>query len=467
MKNFYTFALSIVFSVTLHSQNAFWTETFGTGCDQGQGSTVVATPSNGAWATTSFSLPFMNGPEANEWFISSSEQGQLVGVCGGITCGGSNNRTLHIGRNKPIPPPGVVDVGASYFGGFLSHTNKRAETPVIDCSGRDFIQLSFTYILGGIPNADYCDIECSADGGATWTVVTTIPPSNNTSCGLQGEWSFFAVGLPTSCSNNPNVKVGFHWYNNDPTGGSPSVAIDEMRLSELTIATSATVGCLTATSTASISNLGIGNTTFTWSSSPNTVTFSPSNASVTTMQFPGLGTYTIIANSGTNIAAPTSTAMEVVSVIFGSTPSVSAVSSNSILCTGQTATITASNATTYTWNTSANTSTITVSPSSNTTYTVTGTNGNCVSTFTIEQVVDPCTGLNEFGSLAQQIIFPNPFTNALNILSTGETEVALINMLGKIIAQEKFMDELTLQTSDLPKGIYFLNLRTGKGGNEF
>lgn len=463
MGKIYFAVILSLFYINTYSQQAFWTETFGTGCNSGQGASVVATPSNGAWAITSFSLPFMNGPDANEWFISSSEQGQPVNICGGITCGGSNNRTLHIGRHVLFPTP-VIDVGASYYGGPISYTNKRVETPVIDCSGKKFIQLSFTYILGGIPSNDYCDIEYSADGGNTWNFLVTMGQTNNSSCGLQGLWSFYSIGLPTTLSNNNNVKLGFHWYNNDPTGGSPSVAIDEIKLSELTINTSLNVDCLAPSSTASINNVAIGNTSYTWAAAPATATLTSTTGTTIGIQFPGMGTYTINAyGSELPNGVATSTAISVINVGFVTTPMVSAVSSASVLCTGNSAVLTASGAATYTWNTSANTSTISISPSTNTTYTVTGESGYCISSFTIMQVVDPCTGLFENAKLETTTIFPNPFDTQLHIVSDTETEIVIRNVVGKEIKRENIFGEKVIDTSKLPNGIYFVDLKTSGG----
>lgn len=463
MKKIYFAAFLSFLFITTFSQQAFWTETFGTGCNSGQGASVVATPSNGAWAITSFSLPFMNGPDANEWFISSSEQGQPINICGGITCGGSNNRTLHIGRHVLLPTP-VIDVGASYYGGPISYTNKRVETPVIDCSGKKFIQLSFTYILGGVPGNDFCDIEYSGDGGTTWNFLTTMGQTNNSTCGLQGLWSFYSIGLPTTLSNNNNVKLGFHWYNNDPTGGSPSVAIDEIKLSELTINTSLNVDCLTPSSTATINNVAIGNTSYTWAASPASVTLTPTTGTAISMQFPGMGTYTINAyGSELPNGAATSTAQSVVTVSFVTTPMVSAVSSQSILCTGNSAVLTASGATTYTWNTSANTSTISISPSTNTTYTVTGESGRCISSFTIMQVVDPCTSIFEEAKLETSTIFPNPFSDELNFVSNGQMEICIKNTLGEVVKHATYLKNTSLNTSAFSAGVYFVSVKTQHG----
>ncbi len=459
--------LLIVICFNAKAQQVFWTETFGTGCNAGQGASVVATPSNGAWAITSFSLPFMNGPNANQWFISAQEQGQAIGVCGGITCGGPNDRSLHLGANVTIPTPNV-DPGASYLGGAIAYTNKRAETPVVDCTGHNYLQLSFKYFEKGVPGNDYCDIEYSANGGVTWNTLTTIAPSNNTLCPTTGMWSFYSIGLPTTLSNNNNVKIGFHWYNNDPTGGNLSIAIDNIQLSELTMTTTSNVDCLSANGTASIVNNAVGNTSYTWSAIPNTVTFSPVNNNTTTIQYPSNGTYTVLVfGSELPNGIPTSTALSVATVTFITTPSVFATSTDPILCTGSSATLTGAGATSYTWANGPSTTNYVITPSATTIYTVIGKNGYCISSYTIQQLVDPCTALAQLALSGVEgmalNIFPNPFSSEINFTSNEQVEITFINTLGQIVKQVKFKDQVTIQTSELPNGIYMLFIKRESG----
>ncbi|GIV27886.1 MAG: hypothetical protein KatS3mg027_1700 [Bacteroidia bacterium] len=66
---------------------------------------------------------------------------------------------------------------------------------------------------------------------------------------------------------------------------------------------------------------------------------------------------------------------------------------NPTICSGQNATLTASGATSYTWNTGALTNSIIVFPSSTSTYTVTGEQNNCVNTQTAIVVVNTAPSL--------------------------------------------------------------------------
>jgi hypothetical protein len=181
------------------------------------------------------------------------------------------------------------------------------------------------------------------------------------------------------------------------------------------------------------------------------------------MQFPGVGTYTINAyGSELPNGVATSTAESIVTVGFVTTPMVSAVTTDTILCTGNSAILTASGAATYTWNTSANTSTISISPSTNTTYTVSGKNGFCTSSFTITQVVDPCTSLFEATKFETSAIFPNPFSDELHFSSNGEMEICIKNIVGDIVKRSVFLHKGSVDTSELPRGIYYVSLKTEK-----
>jgi hypothetical protein len=455
----------IVFISNIHSQTStsFWYEGFNSGpCSKGvSANNCVATATNGAWAITSFSLPYMNGPYANEWYISAEEQGQAVNVCGGVTCGGFNNKTLHMSSYVPAPPPPIIDIGTDYESGPGNNTNKRAETPTLNFTGYSNVQMSFKTIYGGVPTLDYCDLEYF--DGTSWNVLTTMAVPNSSMCPTIGTWTFQAYGLPPSLSNNPNVKIGWHWYNSDPTGGDFSVGMDDIEFSVSTIVTNTVVDCINASSTASLGNIAIGNSSFTWAAVPNSVTLTTTSGTTTAIQYPGVGTYTLLCYGSYSPGVATSTAMSIVNVVFGSTPTVSAMSSASLLCNGGSAVLTASGSTSYTWSTSSNSPSITVSPTVNTTYTVTGKTGYCVSTTTIQQMTDPCTGINELNASEFSSVFPNPFSHELFFKVNGETEIKLINIKGETVKEMKVRSDSRINTVDLPKGIYFLNIRNSQG----
>ena len=224
-------ALSAILFFNLFEAQVFWNEDFGNGCSTGtQANGFVS--ANGTWSVTNTGV---NQLDANVWYISAAERGVGAGNCG-TGCGGTNSRTLHVSTSA------FGDIGAAYydsgltgfglpcgsFGLNCSATDKRVESPFIDCSGYANIELSFEYIENGQGSIDngslwYYD-------GSSWSLLDNL---NKTSlCGIQGLWTAFSVNLPPSADNNANVKLGFRWTNNDDgIGVDPSIAIDNIQLS--------------------------------------------------------------------------------------------------------------------------------------------------------------------------------------------------------------------------------------------
>lgn len=207
----------------------FWSENFNNGCTQGCLASAYSGP-NGAWTVASTGT---NDAAANLFFISCQENGNAVGACG-TGCG--NDATLHIANQSTSPaafffcPTG--DCGAAYDAGLGSNqvrTSWRAESPTINCTGQSNIYLNFKYMEGGATTLDnalawYFD-------GATWTLLADMAKTATTCGGGQGLWTAYSVALPASANNNPNVKVGFQWINNDDgAGGDPSFAVDNVTL---------------------------------------------------------------------------------------------------------------------------------------------------------------------------------------------------------------------------------------------
>jgi hypothetical protein len=141
-------------------------------------------------------------------------------------------------------------------------------------------------------------------------------------------------------------------------------------------------------------------------------------------------------------------------------PSVSAVSNTSVLCVGQTATLTANGASSYLWSTLASGSVIAVSPTTNTTYTVTGTDPyGCSASAMITQSVSTCTGIeNVVANSNGVVIYPNPASDEVSVFITSissHTTLKVFNALGQIVINKAIKDNTTkIDISDLSHGIY-------------
>ncbi len=137
------------------------------------------------------------------------------------------------------------------------------------------------------------------------------------------------------------------------------------------------------------------------------------------------------------------------------------------ICIGETDTLIASGASTYTWSANAggaNTSTVSVSPVSNETYTVTGTDliSGCISTATQVIYVSNCTtDINQLlGNFNQIRFFPNPANQFLTV-ELNNAELFISDIVGNIIMYITAENEITtIDISSLNNGVYFLKTKT-------
>lgn len=195
-----------------------------------------------------------------------------------------------------------------------------------------------------------------------------------------------------------------------------------------------------------------GATTYTWNTGATTTTIAPTPTANST--------YSVIGASG----SCSNTA--VTSITVNSLPTVSASTNNTLICSGQTATLTANGASTYTWSTAENAASIAVSPTVQTTYTVegTGTNG-CVNTSVITQSVSVCTDINSIvGNTHQITVYPNPFSdkvivNTMIDFSGTKATIHVYNTLGSIVYSTIIENETTeINLRDQALGMYFINI---------
>lgn len=137
-------------------------------------------------------------------------------------------------------------------------------------------------------------------------------------------------------------------------------------------------------------------------------------------------------------------------------PVLNITSSNSLICSGQTATLTSAGALSYTWNPSGSGTNIVVSPSVTSNYTVTGTAANsCTAAAYFTQNVSACTGITYFNHLnvTYQLI-PNPNNGAFKITNSDEAEFVVYNALGQEVHKQHLNEGETLVNTTLAKGVY-------------
>ncbi len=190
-------------------------------------------------------------------------------------------------------------------------------------------------------------------------------------------------------------------------------------------------------------------------------TFSSGNAVVTPVT---TSAYTV---SSSNTLGCVGIAVSTITV--NSLPTLATASTSSLLCEGETATLSVSGANTYSWSTGASANSITVSPTSAANYSVTGINANgCSKTEIVTQNVSPCTSISQLypdsylGLNSQLSIYPNPNTGEFTIETPVETEVTIVNALGQLILQKHLAEgKNKIEISQQAKGVYFVKTKNG------
>ena len=126
------------------------------------------------------------------------------------------------------------------------------------------------------------------------------------------------------------------------------------------------------------------NATFAWSG-PNGFTSTAQNPTIPNVGTQNSGEYTLVITAGGHSSAPATT-----TVVVNSNPELQLNVTDSILCLGESAQISVSGATNYTWNQGLSAhNNQNVTPTSTTTYTVIGSNNNCSDTASVEISVVP------------------------------------------------------------------------------
>ncbi len=210
-----------LFSFTYGTQIFFWTQNFN---QNSSGCLPNSSPYN--WSVTNIGG---QGANANDWYIHSSVESQAH------SCFSLNTDTslgaLFIGFG--ITNCDSADIGAYYKKGCDNTTNKRVESPLIDCTGKSDITLDFDILSRNFFQSDFGSAFISYDGGATWdTLEYKINSGYCPSSTFLGIWEHRSLLLPDSANDNPNVKISFTWSNNDDCfGAENSIAIDNISLS--------------------------------------------------------------------------------------------------------------------------------------------------------------------------------------------------------------------------------------------
>lgn len=223
----------------------------------------------------------------------------------------------------------------------------------------DSIELQSNFTSGNYSNPQY-QWQNSSDGGVTWSNIAGATSSNyNISSVSYNQAGVYRLII----AENGNINL-------------PSCSIIAgpltFSVSNATLGVSSQTICSGSTTTLTAT----GASSYTWSTGAISSSLVVSPISTTS--------YSVMGSNG----SCTNQAVSTVSVIPNSTIS---VTGNTLICGGQSTTLTASGSGSYTWNNGATTSSISVNPVNTTTYQVSIPGGSCsaIGTITVNVISSP------------------------------------------------------------------------------
>jgi N-acetylneuraminic acid mutarotase len=280
--------------------------------------------------------------------------------------------------------------------------------------------------------------------------ITTSPsitcPGKSTTITVSGAatytWSTSQQTTAIVVNTSSNTTYTVNGTNVSGCQSSAIVTHSVYSVAAVTISASSNTVC--AGSTATLTAAGAN--TYTWSNnvSAASITVSPTGATVYTLT-------SADANTCSNTASYTVSAVPL--------PSVNITTSKATICAGESATLTSSAASSYSWHTPASVtnSFLVVKPSADQQYsvTVTGSNG-CKNMASITQSVAPCLGIQDV-SPATISIYPNPSNGFITIKAEGlgsDSYLLLVNNLGQEVLRKKLEGDTISVDTTLAKGLY-------------
>jgi hypothetical protein len=399
-----------------------------------------------------------NGTGASMQMAIYNDVGGVVGTLVANTATTTNaagNTTLSIGTPTVIPA-GWYWVMGIYNGGSSTNHVDYSSTVTTTVS---YISLTFgtppptsaswvTY-----PNQDFN--YWAVINGTPPTVIinsstTTICSGNPVSLVANGATSYSWNTGSTSATITPTPTTNTTYTVTGSAAGCVNTAVQTITVNPLPTVVATGPGSVCAGSSA---NLIVSGTAITYSWSTGTI-------GTTTTVTPVVNTTYTVWGIDVNGCIGSYTQ----SITAAPQPTISVISTSSLLCAGQSASLIASGASTYSWSTGSNGSAIGVTPSVTTTYSLVGTGPNtCTNSTTFTQSVSACTGISELQTANSELkVFPNPTNSNLNIELNSETTLTIYNSLGEMILNEKAQAGThQIDLSGKAIGVYVLKTNDG------
>lgn len=295
-----------------------------------------------------------NGANSNEGIAIGyrSQDGSVLvtGIIGGSSLGSST------------PCSFDADPGTSVYG---------LSAGVGNTANRDVFMGKYASCSGGPTGLSAISgSTLSCTGAATIYSVSPASGASSYNWSLPGGWAGSSTSNTISVTPSASGTVTVYALNSCGSSATQSVSVQVNPVPAQPSAISGTTALCVGTGPQTYSVPAVsGATSYSWSLPGSWSGTSTSNTIQANLGTGG-GTITVLA-----INACGNSPSQSLAVTVNALPAIG-VAGPSSLCSGSAATLTASGASTYTWNTSSTNAGISISPSSNTTYTVTGTDAN-------------------------------------------------------------------------------------------
>lgn len=194
---------------------------------------------------------------------------------------------------------------------------------------------------------------------------------------------------------------------------------------------------------------------YTWSGNGS------NSAVITVTPTQNAATYSVV---GTNVFGCTAQAVQQITVI---PLPVLAVSGNTLICQGSSASLTATGANTYLWTSNlvyAGAS-VALAPAITTAYVLEGTDSNgCKGTKSVTVAVDPCTGIAGISTSSGVVsVYPNPNSGVFTVaLDNGLNKtIEVVDVMGRVVLVNTTSYDLAeVNISALTNGVYYVKVKS-------
>lgn len=425
-----------------------------------QGTLTSGTPTNGVWnfdATYSANLS-----DVIYYFLVFQDQA----AAGNINVTPSTGSSVLDVNNVMIPP------SPAYNYTLETYPTIAVNSGTI-CSGKSFTiiptgAVSYTYsggsaVVSPLTSSIYTVTGASAEGCpatntvfANVSVLTSPVVSVNSGSICAGQlFTLMPSGATTytyssgSAVVSPSSSASYSVVGTDLNGCVSNTAVSTVTVAFAAITASTSNNSVCQGSPVTL-NGGGGISAYSWSNGvTDNVSFTPATTTI----------YTV---SGTSANGCSGSAT--VQVIVYPIPTLTVAAVNDTICYGETGTINASGATSYTWNPGGLTgSPLYSAPLSSTIYTVIGQSNGCSQTATVSLTVNSCVGIHEYTMDRNVLVYPNPSNGLINLEMDLQQlyTVKVFNSLSQLVYSSEISSSHSLIDLNTLKGVYFIKLYEG------